>query len=287
MIHYFDAHLVNDDGEGVEISVLQPYQNILPKHLINTPLITPSKHTLSTYPTNTPYQHTLSTHLTNIPYQHTLPTHPLNTPNQHTLPTHALNTPLITPCQHTTNHTLPTHLLNTPFQHPSEHTLSTHFINTPPGEGIEIKNAVCMHEEDAGLGWKHTDWRSGNTILPYQYTLTIHPQHTLSTPPINTRIGARVTTYPINTSYQHTLLTHPINAPYQPTLLTHHLNTSYQHTLTLPPYQPTHLLTHSFTLSLPPHLGKSQLRRTRRLVVSFMTTIANFHHSTPSLNPPP
>ena len=24
------------------------------------------------------------------------------------------------------------------------------------GEGFLIKNAICMHEEDAGVGWKHT-----------------------------------------------------------------------------------------------------------------------------------
>lgn len=24
------------------------------------------------------------------------------------------------------------------------------------GEGFLIKNAICMHEEDAGIGWKHT-----------------------------------------------------------------------------------------------------------------------------------
>ena len=29
------------------------------------------------------------------------------------------------------------------------------------GRAITIKNAVCLHEEDAGLLWKHTDWRTG------------------------------------------------------------------------------------------------------------------------------
>lgn len=28
------------------------------------------------------------------------------------------------------------------------------------GEIIEIKNAICMHEEDYGILWKHTDWRT-------------------------------------------------------------------------------------------------------------------------------
>ena len=29
------------------------------------------------------------------------------------------------------------------------------------GRPVTIKNAVCLHEEDAGLLWKHTDWRTG------------------------------------------------------------------------------------------------------------------------------
>lgn len=28
------------------------------------------------------------------------------------------------------------------------------------GEVVEIKNAICMHEEDYGILWKHTDWRT-------------------------------------------------------------------------------------------------------------------------------
>jgi primary-amine oxidase len=32
------------------------------------------------------------------------------------------------------------------------------------GDVFIIKNAICMHEEDHGLGWKHTDWR---TSIPY------------------------------------------------------------------------------------------------------------------------
>ena len=51
-----------------------------------------------------------------------------------------------------------------------------------------IKNAICMHEEDAGLGWKHTDWRTGEpqmrrdrklviqfvcTIANYEYSFNV------------------------------------------------------------------------------------------------------------------
>ena len=31
------------------------------------------------------------------------------------------------------------------------------------GRVVTIKNAVCLHEEDTGLLWKHTDWRTGQS----------------------------------------------------------------------------------------------------------------------------
>ncbi len=34
-------------------------------------------------------------------------------------------------------------------------------VNNAAGEAVVIKNAVCMHEEDTGLLWKHLDYRSG------------------------------------------------------------------------------------------------------------------------------
>jgi primary-amine oxidase len=34
-------------------------------------------------------------------------------------------------------------------------------INNEDGEAIRVENAICIHEEDAGLAWKHTDFRSG------------------------------------------------------------------------------------------------------------------------------
>ena len=35
-------------------------------------------------------------------------------------------------------------------------------LNTGGGEAFTIPNAVCMHEEDYGILWKHTDWRTGH-----------------------------------------------------------------------------------------------------------------------------
>ncbi|HQT67381.1 MAG TPA: primary-amine oxidase [Acetobacteraceae bacterium] len=34
---------------------------------------------------------------------------------------------------------------------------------TMAGEVETLKNAICLHEEDAGVMWKHTDWRSNHT----------------------------------------------------------------------------------------------------------------------------
>ena len=31
----------------------------------------------------------------------------------------------------------------------------------PQGQPVTIRNAVCLHEEDAGMLWKHTDTRLG------------------------------------------------------------------------------------------------------------------------------
>ena len=37
------------------------------------------------------------------------------------------------------------------------------WVNDQDGQPVEIKNAICMHEEDASIGWKHTDFRTGRT----------------------------------------------------------------------------------------------------------------------------
>ena len=35
-------------------------------------------------------------------------------------------------------------------------------VNDQDGRPTRIANAICMHEEDASIGWKHTDFRSGH-----------------------------------------------------------------------------------------------------------------------------
>ena len=39
--------------------------------------------------------------------------------------------------------------------------LDAHMVDSS-GNPRTIKNAVCLHEEDDGILWKHTDWRSGD-----------------------------------------------------------------------------------------------------------------------------
>jgi primary-amine oxidase len=34
-------------------------------------------------------------------------------------------------------------------------------VSNAAGEPVTIPNAICMHEEDAGIAWKHTDFRTG------------------------------------------------------------------------------------------------------------------------------
>jgi primary-amine oxidase len=37
------------------------------------------------------------------------------------------------------------------------------FLNNSRGEVVRYANAVCMHEEDTGILWKHFDWRTNQT----------------------------------------------------------------------------------------------------------------------------
>lgn len=38
--------------------------------------------------------------------------------------------------------------------------MTTSPITTAGGPARVIRNAVCIHEEDAGMLWKHKDWRT-------------------------------------------------------------------------------------------------------------------------------
>lgn len=46
-------------------------------------------------------------------------------------------------------------------------------MNDTNGDVNVVPNAVCLHEEDYGTLWKHTDWRSGNTEVRRNRRLVI------------------------------------------------------------------------------------------------------------------
>jgi primary-amine oxidase len=46
-------------------------------------------------------------------------------------------------------------------------------VNDQDGEPMVIPNAICMHEEDTGIGWKHTDFRTEAVEVRRQRRLVI------------------------------------------------------------------------------------------------------------------
>ncbi|SPO05410.1 related to peroxisomal amine oxidase (copper-containing) [Cephalotrichum gorgonifer] len=52
-------------------------------------------------------------------------------------------------------------------------------VTDPNGDVQETKNVICLHEQDNGIGWKHTDWRTGRAAvtrrreLVVQYIITL------------------------------------------------------------------------------------------------------------------
>jgi primary-amine oxidase len=46
-------------------------------------------------------------------------------------------------------------------------------VNDNFGDAETIQNAICIHEEDDGLLYKHTDWRSGKTFTERSRRLII------------------------------------------------------------------------------------------------------------------
>ncbi|WP_458117240.1 primary-amine oxidase [Arthrobacter sp. D2-10] len=48
------------------------------------------------------------------------------------------------------------------------------------GNGQTVKNAICMHEEDFGVAWKHTDLRSGKSVVRRARRLVVSQFMTLA-----------------------------------------------------------------------------------------------------------
>lgn len=42
------------------------------------------------------------------------------------------------------------------------------------GDVMEIPKAVCLHEEDAGVLWKHMDYRTGRHVLDVCVVPSMH-----------------------------------------------------------------------------------------------------------------
>jgi Cu2+-containing amine oxidase len=43
----------------------------------------------------------------------------------------------------------------------------------PNGEVIDHPNVVCLHEQDNGIGWKHTNWRTGRAVVTRNRELVV------------------------------------------------------------------------------------------------------------------
>lgn len=46
-------------------------------------------------------------------------------------------------------------------------------VNDQEGDPVVIENAICVHEEDYGIGWKHTDFHTGHVEVRRQRRLVI------------------------------------------------------------------------------------------------------------------
>ena len=46
-------------------------------------------------------------------------------------------------------------------------------LNTEKGEPWPMENVVCVHEQDAGIGWKHTNYRTGRAAIVRNRELVI------------------------------------------------------------------------------------------------------------------
>ncbi|GHJ41603.1 primary-amine oxidase [Streptomyces sp. TS71-3] len=46
-------------------------------------------------------------------------------------------------------------------------------VHDQSGEPVTLPNAICMHEEDVGVGWKHTDFRTGSVVTRRQRRLVV------------------------------------------------------------------------------------------------------------------
>ena len=80
-------------------------------------------------------------------------------------------------------------------------------VNDNDGGSVVIPNAVCMHEEDAGIGWKHMDFRTEATQVRRRRRLVI----STSPPSATTSTGTSGTSTP--TARSSTRSSSPASSP--------------------------------------------------------------------------
>ncbi len=59
------------------------------------------------------------------------------------------------------------------------HYFDGHIVNDD-GSVEVIPNAICLHEEDCGTAWKHTDWRTGHVEVRRGRRLVISSLSTIA-----------------------------------------------------------------------------------------------------------
>lgn len=53
-------------------------------------------------------------------------------------------------------------------------------LSNDTGDAIDMNNCVCIHEQDAGIGWKHTNYRTGRAVLVRNRELVLQSIITVS-----------------------------------------------------------------------------------------------------------
>ena len=61
---------------------------------------------------------------------------------------------------------------------------SIHYLNAvlsdPHGKPMPMDNVICVHEQDAGIGWKHTNYRTGRAVVVRNRELVVQSIITVS-----------------------------------------------------------------------------------------------------------
>ncbi|KAI9044830.1 putative copper amine oxidase [Aspergillus affinis] len=46
-------------------------------------------------------------------------------------------------------------------------------LTEPNGSAKKLPNAICLHEQDGGIGWKHSNWRTGRAVVTRNRELVV------------------------------------------------------------------------------------------------------------------